>query len=99
MKAMNDKPHNERQGATMMGKQNLAHVLEGRCEDRDCELHNPFAIEDESSRLTAMAWFIAGGERMVEVMRDHLLEVMADRDARLDFLRFDYNHDDPEVLS
>jgi hypothetical protein len=76
------------------GFKNIHHAMSGKCEDPDCEIHNPCVIEDEGSRLTAMAWFIAGGERMTEVMADHINEIFADRDARLDFLRFDYNHDD-----
>lgn len=76
------------------GFQNLDHVLQGNCAVPDCELHYPFAIEDEAQRLTAMAWFIAGGERMVELMQDHIAEIFGDRDARLDFLRFDYDQGD-----
>jgi hypothetical protein len=45
------------------GPNNLNHVLDSMqrpCTDPDCELHHPEVIEEESERLTATAWFIAG---------------------------------------
>lgn len=43
----------------MKGINNLHHVIT-MCEDPDCEIHQPQVIEDESSRLTACAWYVAG---------------------------------------
>jgi hypothetical protein len=42
------------------GKNNLMHALSNDCHDPDCEIHNPEVIEDDNSRLTALAWFYAG---------------------------------------
>lgn len=38
---------------------NLIHASSD-CSDPDCEIHHPEVIEDEGSRLTAMAWYEAG---------------------------------------
>jgi len=51
-----------------VGRQNLNHALDNGCEDLDCEIHNPDVIETDAERLTAQAWFYAGGMAFMEKM-------------------------------
>jgi hypothetical protein len=75
-------------GDTMsVGENNLKHVLEGNCTDRDCELHRPAVIEDEEYRLTACAWFLAGAQAAIaQALEDFDASVFGDSDDRWSFL-------------
>jgi hypothetical protein len=44
---------------------NLEHAHKA-CVDPDCEIHNPWVIEVESTRDTACAWYIAGMRRGID---------------------------------
>lgn len=48
------------------GIRNLEHALT-TCDDPDCEIHNPLAIEDDNERTTACAWYVAGMLRTVDL--------------------------------
>jgi len=60
------------------GHQNLEHVREfpADCGDPDCELHSPWVIEDESERLTAIAWYVAGARSVGSPSHDLAIEAL-----------------------
>lgn len=70
-----------------VGQNNLKHVLAGDCNDPDCEIHNPAVIEDESERLTACAWFLAGAAKAAYQAAEHFdTEITGDKDSMWEFL-------------
>lgn len=51
-----------------VSQRNLEHVIEHKCVDPDCEIHNPDVIEDSVERWTHKAYFLAGAHSMVDAL-------------------------------
>ena len=66
-------PDNYLEGMTT-AQRNLEHARHNSadCGDPDCEIHSPWVIEDEASRLTAIAWWIAGAKTTSSEIEDTL---------------------------
>ena len=63
------------------GSNNLAHAMTVHCTDPDCEIHHPEVIEFPESALTALAWFFAGVNEVMEVLADQTPLPASDRNA------------------
>ena len=70
---------------TTVSWNNLEHAILNNCQDPDCEIHQPEAIEEEPERQTAKAWFLAGA-----LAFQLIYETEGDLDVALDVLKARY---------